>query len=768
MLKRVSRIGGLAVAVGVASIQVVAVREYYGAAAATVVYAAPVYIGGPTDDDAGGPRGERRRQQRVADGLCGEIYNCTSDREAVAAVQRAIDAALHSTNEAGGVGAAPPRGNDAAVIDLSPINAAGHAGVTPLMVAAHMGFVNAVALLLDQVCADPEVATSMSAIQTGGDAWYAYFPRISPFGGLRAFEFAIIGGHAPIVEHLIENSAKDPTVTGKSSGGNTASAPPQMFPMMFGGAMVIASGPSGSRDPSLPRWRELVTHSGHSQRTIDALNSAIDAGKQKREAKWRALRQQFPLESRLASQLVGQTQAIQAVSSAVRRKENGWFDSDAPLVMLFMGSSGIGKTRTAKLVADYLTERHSDPGKCFIRVDMTEYQHKHEVSKFIGSPPGYVGHEQGGQIVERLQQCPQAVVLLDEVEKAHPDVLTVLLQAFDEGRLTDGKGKTVDCRDAVFIMTSNLAQREIANEAVRLRSAAQLHQPTAKEGSGAVTKHGERHSSSSALTSAFELTKSFRRNVVQPILRSHFGRDEFIGRINEIVYFLPFNERELAELAERELQIWSKRAREKHNICLEWDPSVIALAADGYDLRYGARSVKFEIDRLCIGPIARAQEEGLLGRGDRVVIGAAERSHGGTGPELADDTGHQNDAPFEDKEEYRSTAAGSGVELSVPREGIDKSANSGPPRRLTVGDIIGSGGGGTSPTGGGGAAAVHSAAATPYVPDDTTTPSSLPCSRETTTDGGVVRIREGPVLLTIVHGGAGTVEKKSFWRRLVG
>ncbi|VDP04167.1 unnamed protein product [Soboliphyme baturini] len=140
-------------------------------------------------------------------------------------------------------------------------------------------------------------------------------------------------------------------------------------------------------------------------------------------------RRRFPLEARIKEVLIGQEGAISAVAAAIRRKENGWYDDEHPLVFLFLGSSGIGKTELAKQVAHYL---YKDPKKAFIRIDMSEYQEKHEVAKFIGSPPGYVGHEEGGQLTKKLAEFPNAVVLFDEVEKAHPDVLTIMLQLFDE------------------------------------------------------------------------------------------------------------------------------------------------------------------------------------------------------------------------------------------------------------------------------------------------------------------------------------------------
>lgn len=228
-------------------------------------------------------------------------------------------------------------------------------------------------------------------------------------------------------------------------------------------------------------------------------------------------RKAYPLEKRLMTKIVGQRQAILAVSQQIRRKENGWHSNEHPLVFLFLGSSGIGKTELAKQAAYYM---HEDDKDGFIRLDMSEYQHQHEVSKFIGAPPGYQGYDDGGQLTKRLKRCPNAVVLFDEVEKAHPDILTCLLQTFDEGRLTDGKGETVDCMDAVFVMTSNLAQREIADEAVQRRAE--------------MARRGEVESESGPL-----IPPEFAQKVVMPILKHAFRRDEFIGRINEILFFLP-------------------------------------------------------------------------------------------------------------------------------------------------------------------------------------------------------------------------------------
>ncbi|XP_033119928.1 caseinolytic peptidase B protein homolog [Anneissia japonica] len=318
-------------------------------------------------------------------------------------------------------------------------------------------------------------------------------------------------------------------------------------------------------------------------------------------------RRRYPLEQRLKENIIGQEGAITTVAATIRRKENGWMDDDHPLVFLFLGSSGIGKTELAKQIARYL---HKDSKKGFIRVDMSEYQEKHEVAKFIGSPPGYVGHEQGGQLTKKLKQCPNAVVLFDEVDKAHPDILTVMLQLFDEGRLTDGKGTTIECKDAIFVMTSNLASDEIANHGLQLRTEAEE-----------ISR--QRHKANLENTTVEEeitVSRRFKELVVQPILKRHFKRDEFLGRINEMVYFLPFSRSELIKLVKKELDFWAKRAEQKHNIELTWDRQVLDVLADGYNVHYGARSIKHEVERRVVNQLAAAQEQQLIKKGCHLNI----------------------------------------------------------------------------------------------------------------------------------------------------
>uniref|UniRef100_A0AAZ3PZX5 ClpB homolog, mitochondrial AAA ATPase chaperonin n=1 Tax=Oncorhynchus tshawytscha TaxID=74940 RepID=A0AAZ3PZX5_ONCTS len=333
----------------------------------------------------------------------------------------------------------------------------------------------------------------------------------------------------------------------------------------------------------------------------------------KREAEER---RRFPLEKRLMEHIIGQEGAINTVASAIRRKENGWYDEEHPLVFLFLGSSGIGKTELAKQVARYM---HKDLKKGFIRMDMSEFQEKHEVAKFIGSPPGYVGHEEGGQLTKQLKAYPNAVVLFDEVDKAHPDVLTIMLQLFDEGRLTDGKGKTIECKDAIFIMTSNVASDDIAQHALQLRQEAQeLSRRKLADNLDDVQKRDD-----------VTISRQFKDAVIRPILKAHFRRDEFLGRINEIVYFLPFCPSELQQLVSKELNFWAKKAKQRHDITLLWDRPVLDLLAGGYNLHYGARSIKHEVERRVVNQLAAAYEQELLPKGCTLRLSVHSEDRGG-------------------------------------------------------------------------------------------------------------------------------------------
>lgn len=333
-------------------------------------------------------------------------------------------------------------------------------------------------------------------------------------------------------------------------------------------------------------------------------------------------RRKYPLEKRIKEHLVGQEAAISMVAATIRRKENGWFDEDHPLVFLFLGSSGIGKTELAKQVAKYL---HKDNKKAFIRLDMSEYQEQHSVARMIGSPPGYVGHQDGGQLTDALKNCENAVVLFDEVEKAHPKVLTVLLQLFDEGRLTDGKGATIECKNAIFIMTSNLASEAIAEHAMQLRSEQQLVKELKMENK--LRLGGKKEDEEDYHEERITISRKFKDTIVRPVLKAHFQRDEFLGRINEMVYFLPFSESELKQLVVKELEFWANKAKTNNSIEMTWDDKVIEVICKGYDIHYGARSIKHEVERRIINQISELHHS--VKKAKKVHIGVNDQNNEG-------------------------------------------------------------------------------------------------------------------------------------------
>jgi len=187
--------------------------------------------------------------------------------------------------------------------------------------------------------------------------------------------------------------------------------------------------------------------------------------------------------------------------------------------------------------------------------------------------------------------------------------LTCLLQLFDEGRLTDGKGKTIDCKDAIFVMTSNLASEDIAQHALELRQ-------LAKE----TTKQKQKSCSENTVEEDVTISRKFKEAIVYPILKSHFQRDEFLGRITEFVYFLPFSKTELNLLVEKELQFWAARADKKHEIELSWDSDILSILADGYNVHYGARSIKHEVERRVVNQIATAHERDMIKKNSKIHL----------------------------------------------------------------------------------------------------------------------------------------------------
>eukprot|EP00158_Paraphelidium_tribonemae_P006843 Partr_v1_DN27995_c2_g1_i2_m11291 putative ClpB caseinolytic peptidase B homolog (E. coli) len=473
---------------------------------------------------------------------------------------------------------------------------------------------------------------NLQALKKAGSLSADIVNQLHPVGGWSLLHTASINGHAHIVSHLLQAGADPnlkelpcPSLTSRQAllkyhqcrqmhyseymipTAHTAGFTPLHCAVVDGNEEVVRLLLQAGADPSI---RDDDGHlpidffdpSSQSTRIVDMLRDAELDMVEKRKQAEKEMRKKHPLEKHLRNHIVGQDAPIDSLGSAIRRKQNGWHDEGRPLVFLFLGSSGIGKTELAKQLASYL---HPDSSEAFIRIDMSEFQSKHEVAKFIGSPPGYVGYDEGGQLTSKLKATPNAVVLLDEVEKAHIDVLTVMLQVFDEGRLTDGKGQTIDCKDAIFVMTSNLVQQEIASEADILRSASDKAVSTSEESPA----------------------KQFIDNTVYPILRAHFQRDEFLGRINEILFFLPFTQSELELIVEKELMKWKQRALSKHEIEMTWDKSAVNALSHGYNIHYGARSIKYEVEKRVVNQIAKAHEMDDLAAGSTIHFSADDKGH---------------------------------------------------------------------------------------------------------------------------------------------
>jgi ATP-dependent Clp protease ATP-binding subunit ClpB len=284
------------------------------------------------------------------------------------------------------------------------------------------------------------------------------------------------------------------------------------------------------------------------------------------------------MEERLAQRVVGQQEAIIAVSNAVRRARSGLSDPNRPIgSFLFLGPTGVGKTELARALAEFLF----DDERAMIRIDMSEYMEKHTVARLIGAPPGYVGYEEGGQLTEAVRRRPYSVLLFDEIEKAHGDVFNVLLQLLDDGRLTDGQGRTVDFRNTVVIMTSNLGSHYFREEA----------QP--------------------------DRTRQLVLETVRQTLRP-----EFLNRIDEIVIFKPLGREEIAAIVEIQARHLMRRLADKR-ITLELTPAAKELlAGEGYDPVYGARPLKRTIQRMVQDPLALRLLNGEFAEGDVVVADA--------------------------------------------------------------------------------------------------------------------------------------------------
>jgi ATP-dependent Clp protease ATP-binding subunit ClpB len=289
------------------------------------------------------------------------------------------------------------------------------------------------------------------------------------------------------------------------------------------------------------------------------------------------------MEERLHCRVIGQDAAIDAVSNAIRRARAGLQDPNRPLgSFMFLGPTGVGKTELARALAEFLF----DDEQAMVRIDMSEYQEKHTVSRMIGAPPGYVGFEEAGQLTEAVRRRPYAVVLFDEIEKANPEVLNVLLQLLDDGRLTDGKGRTVDFKNTVVIMTSNLGSQFMTERT--------LADGTLDEGT---------------------------RRQVMDALRLHF-KPEFLNRIDEIVFFHPLSRDDMKHIIDIQLSGLVKRLEERKIHVELTDRAKEQLVHEGYDPSYGARPLKRAIQRSVLDPLALRVLEGDYREGDTVSVDA--------------------------------------------------------------------------------------------------------------------------------------------------
>ncbi|HEY8501530.1 MAG TPA: AAA family ATPase, partial [Solirubrobacterales bacterium] len=292
------------------------------------------------------------------------------------------------------------------------------------------------------------------------------------------------------------------------------------------------------------------------------------------------VRKLIQMEERLHERVIGQDEAIAAVSNALRRSRAGLSDPNRPIgSFLFLGPTGVGKTELAKALAEFMF----DSEQAIVRLDMSEYMEKHTVARLIGAPPGYVGYEEGGQLTEAVRRRPYAVVLLDEIEKAHPDVFNTLLQIMDDGRLTDGQGRTVSFTNTVLIMTSNVGSDRIVGEAVDEKI----------------------------------------REGIEEVLAVTF-KPEFLNRIDDTVIFHRLSKRDIGRIVELQVEQLVGRVRER-GIEIELSDEARTLLGNlGYDPTYGARPLKRVIQKQLVDKLALKILEGEFGEGDAVRVDARE------------------------------------------------------------------------------------------------------------------------------------------------
>ena len=289
------------------------------------------------------------------------------------------------------------------------------------------------------------------------------------------------------------------------------------------------------------------------------------------------------MEEAIHQRVVGQDEAVRAVSDAIRRARAGLSDPHRPSgSFLFLGPTGVGKTELCKALAGFLF----DTEDAMVRIDMSEFMEKHSVARLIGAPPGYVGYEEGGYLTEAVRRRPYSVLLLDEVEKAHPDVFNILLQVLDDGRLTDGQGRTVDFRNTIIVMTSNLGS--------------QLIQEIAGRGADSNAAYTE------------------MKAAVMGVVQAHF-RPEFINRLDEIVVFRPLEKAQIRRIARIQINYLERRLAERQLKLEISDKALDMLGNVGFDPVFGARPLKRAVQQQLENPLARQILEGRFQPGDTIV-----------------------------------------------------------------------------------------------------------------------------------------------------
>jgi ATP-dependent Clp protease ATP-binding subunit ClpB len=295
-------------------------------------------------------------------------------------------------------------------------------------------------------------------------------------------------------------------------------------------------------------------------------------------------------EEVLKKTVLGQDKAIKAVSNAIRRSRAGISEEKRPIgTFLFVGPTGVGKTELAKSLTNFMFNDE----QALIRIDMSEYMEKHSVAKLIGSPPGYIAHEEGGQLTEKIRRRPYSVVLFDEIEKAHPEVFNILLQILDDGRLTDSKGRVVNFKNTIIIMTSNLGNEVIKEFSIGFMDSTEK--------------------------SLKEVREDEMREKIDRILKNHF-KLEFLNRIDEIVIFKSLTPEVLANIVELEMERVEKRLKNKQIVLKIGQKVKKMLAEKGFDLTFGARPLKRVIQNMILDELALQIIEGKIHEGDKVTI----------------------------------------------------------------------------------------------------------------------------------------------------